>query len=249
MRSTALLSSLCALLSACSGLSVEVDKPRLEAVKKVAVVVFNVPINVVTNSSGNESGSALGFILSAAQNKSLTNGVAIADDAVAGFIDAVRSGGRFEVLDLAQVSGHAGFASVRDAQGKKTVDTRYSAPKGLVNLKIRTGQSKPEFVVETARALGVDGVFVILCEKMNYRVWSGVDSSGTAKAEGTIGLTLYSADGTPAWQDILSLSTDETAPIITGAVNPSTAKGLHRDIGKVIYRDASQRLAEATKAP
>jgi len=247
MRLSSLFASLLLALAACSGVSVDVDRQKLASIRKVAVVVFNLPVNVSSDSSSGGTATSVGFILSAVQNKGLTNGVQVADDTLPGFIGAIRDGGRFEILPHDQVAANAGFVSLRDAQGKKQLDSNAAAPKGLVNVKIKAAENQPEFVVKAASALGVDGVIVVLTRKLQYRVYNGVDASGTAKAVGTFDYSLYSADGTPVWSDVLSTTTDETGPIIGGIVNPAHAKNLHQDLGKVIYREAAARLEESAK--
>ena len=77
--------------------------------------------------------------------------------------------------------------------------------------------NEAEKIRSVAQELGVDGVMVIDL-KCKWRMWTGVEVSGTAKATADITATLFDANGDRIWSSSTSAVSDKTTGVIGGGI-------------------------------
>lgn len=110
--------------------------------------------------------------------------------------DQVLSNDGYQKIEIPK--GFLGSQPIISAENWKTIA---STDKGMIQ--------------SAAQELGVDGVMVIDL-KCKWRVWTGMDVSGTAKAEVEMTATLFAPNGDKIWTSYKSAVSDNKTGIIGG---------------------------------
>jgi len=211
-------------------------KPGIGGIKSAALVAFSVPRNVAEASAGALSGlSALNRLASGGMKG---NGPEVARDAMAGFIEQMNQG-RFELVSMDRVLGNEKFKALAAAhdQSKKGAGNTKSSFAGLPVIVLSKTMEQSAFAADAAKAIGVDGVVLVDVTTLNYVMWTGAMGSGTAKARGVSLFKLYDREGRAVWETTAAALTETTGAMVGGALNPSAAPLLHKDIGVTMAKD------------
>ena len=226
------------LLVGCRG-SFQAEKGLVDRMQRVAVIAFTVPGYVIeeATSSGDLAGlsASVGFVKQVAGGKEVKgNGEQVAQEAYPGFIKTMLLQMHFKLVDHQTVVNSAEFQAIKTQYDESpTYGLQKAAMTGLPVVALAKGD-KAELARKAAKALGVDGVLMIDVEELKYSLYSGIQGSGTAKANGKAYFKLYDASGKAVWQDMDALQTDKTAAMVTGGLAPDQAKELHEDVGVTI---------------
>jgi hypothetical protein len=226
------------LLVGCGG-SFQAEKGLVDRMQRVAVIAFTVPGYVIeeAKSSGDLAGlsAAVGFAAQVAGGKQIKgNGEQVAQEAYPGFIKTMLVQMHFKLVDHQTVVNSTEFQAVKAQYDESsTYGLQKAAMTGLPVVGLAKGD-KAELARKAAKALGVDGVLMIDVDELKYSLYTGIQGSGTAKANGKAYFKLYEASGKVVWQDLDALQTDKTAAMVTGGLVPDQAKELHEDVGVTI---------------
>ena len=211
-------------------------KPGVGGIRSAALVAFSVPRNVAEASAGVLSGlSALNRLASGGTKG---NGPEVARDAMAGFIEQMNQG-RFEFVSMDRVLGNEQFkalAATHDQSKKGAGNTKSTFP-GLPIIVLSKTMEQSAFAADAAKAIGVDGVVLVDVTTLNYVMYTGAMGSGSAKARGVSLFKLYDREGRAVWETTAAAFTDTSGAMVGGALNPSAAPLLHKDIGVSIAKD------------
>lgn len=240
-----LCAALAASLVGCGGMGGhKADKSRVEGIKSVAVVAFTVP-GVVAEKA--DSGALAGITALVSLGKEAMdkgdgavrgNGDKVAAEAAAGFAEEMskQTGMRFMSMD--NVTGNAAFKGMVAANDQSTNKgiNRAAAP-GLPVIVLSRSAERSDFAASAAKALGVDGVVMVDVNELYYFLYTGTMGTGQAKAKGSALFKLFDRDGQPVWESTAVVFSDASAAMVAGALNPTAAPALHKDIGATLVKD------------
>jgi hypothetical protein len=245
MSGRLLCAALAALLVGCgSSGGHKADKDRVASIKSVAVVAFSVP-RVVAEEAG--SGPLGGLTALVSLGKEAVgkgsgavrgNGDKVAADAVAGFVDELAKQTDMRFMAMDSVVGNAEFKAMVQANDQSTgKGINHAAVPGLPVVVLSRSAERSDFAARAAKALGVDGVVMVDINELNYFLYTGTVGTGQAKAKGSALFKLFDREGQPVWESAAVVFSDASAVMVAGAVDPTSAPRLHRDIGATLVKD------------
>lgn len=246
-RIAALFSVLFAV-SACSSSEFSADPAKVNAIKTVAVVSFAVPAYVTEEEGSGGLGGITALVGAATKlakgEEKLGNGQEVARDAVAGFVEKMSSAGRWDIQSPSAVAANAEVKAMA-ATYDQSVKDRKTGLEGTPAILLAMDGRRNEYAAKAAAALGVDGVMMLDANEMEYFLYTGAMGTGQAKARGRGIFKLYDRDGNPVWESgTVVNSTDASAAMVSGGVNPSAAPELHKSLGEAFAADLLKRYAD-----
>ncbi|MDH5557016.1 MAG: hypothetical protein OEZ03_06675 [Alphaproteobacteria bacterium] len=246
-RGVALVAALF-IVSACSSSEFSADPAKVAAIKTVAVVSFAVPAYVTEEEDSGGLGGMValaGAVTKLAKGEEkLGNGEEVAGDAVVGFIEKMGTAGRFTIKSPSEVAANAEIKSMVAAYDQSIKDKKVGLP-GTPAVQLEMDGKKSEFAAKAAAALGVDGVMMMDANEIEYYLYTGAMGSGQAKARGRGIFKLYDRDGNPVWESgTVVNSTEASAAMVAGGLNPMAAPKLHKSMGEAFADDLLKRYTE-----
>jgi hypothetical protein len=147
--------------------------------------------------------------------------------------------GKLHFVSMDQVVSNAEFRKLKEAadQSGKGQGVSRSSAAGLPAIVLTRNAERSEFAAQSARALGVDGVVLVDVNELYYFLYTGAAGSGQAKARGSALFKLFDKNGQPVWEAPVVVYSDDSAGMVSGAINPAAAPALHRSIGSTMAAD------------
>lgn len=229
-------------LGGCGSPAPKIDAAGVESIRNVALVSFTVPSHVAEKAGSGSLSSlsaAMSFGRQLAGGKPRGNGEDVARDASAGFMAGLEKSGKLHFVSMDQVTSNAEFRKLKEAadQTGKGQGVSRSSAAGLPVIVLSKSAGPSEFAAQSARALGVDGVVMVDVNELHYFLYTGVAGSGQAKAKGSALFKLFDRSGQPVWEAPVVVYSEDSAGMVSGAINPAAAPALHRSIGSTMAAD------------
>jgi hypothetical protein len=225
------------------------EPARVATIRSVAVVAFTVPEYVVEKDPSQLASFMALFKMTKqiVNNEKVTgNGQAVAQEALAGFIETMAKEGKLQFLSMNQVVGNTSFNALRDTYGQKPNGSKATLP-GLPIINVDAEMPRSEFAALAAKALGVDGVIFVDAHELNYQLYTGTAGTGDARAYIRALFKLFDKNGGAVWESGVVARSEGNAAMVAGAINPLQAATLNRSIGATIASELQKTYAKSAK--